>query len=89
MNRDGSDSDKNSLIRSSKDYWEDIEPKLNQHAKLLDFSSTVHAHKQLDNADFPSLNTPGPSAHKEVKDKHQCPMAKSQDRKKDAKKSKR
>ena len=59
MNRDESDSDKNSLIRSSRDYWEDIEPKLNQHAKLLDYSSTAQDHKQLDNADFPNLNPPG------------------------------
>ena len=27
-------------IRSSRDYWEDIEPKLNINAKLLDFSGT-------------------------------------------------
>ena len=67
MNRDGSDSDKNSMIRSSKDYWEDIEPKLNQHAMLLDFSNTAKEHKQLDNADFLSQNTPGLSAHKEGK----------------------
>jgi hypothetical protein len=34
------DSDKMSAIRSSRDYWEDIEPKLNINAKLLDFSAT-------------------------------------------------
>jgi hypothetical protein len=27
-------------IRSSKDFWEEIEPKLNVNAKLLDFSGT-------------------------------------------------
>ena len=37
---DDRDSDKMSDIRSSRDYWEDIEPKLNINAKLLDFSET-------------------------------------------------
>ena len=33
------DSDKNSAIRSSQNFWEDIEPKMNMNAKLLDFSN--------------------------------------------------
>ena len=39
-------------IRSSRDYWEDIEPKLNINAKLLDFSGTNPQNTNL------HLNTP-------------------------------
>lgn len=33
------DSDKNSAIRSSQNFWEDIEPKMNVNARMLDFST--------------------------------------------------
>ena len=35
------DSDKNYEVRSSRNYWEDIEPQLNKHARLLDMSGTL------------------------------------------------
>jgi len=35
------DSDKDLEIRSSKNYWEDIEPKMNKHAEILDLSRTM------------------------------------------------
>jgi hypothetical protein len=33
-------SEKDIDIRSSRDYWEEIEPKLNKKAKLFDYSGT-------------------------------------------------
>ena len=34
-------SDKDIDVRSSRDYWQEIEPKLNKKAKILDFSATI------------------------------------------------
>ncbi len=38
---DDRNSDKDIDVRSSRDYWQDIEPKLNKKAKILDFSATI------------------------------------------------
>ena len=35
-----SDSEKDKDIRSEDDYWEDIEPRMSKHARLLDLSKT-------------------------------------------------
>jgi len=45
INRDNSDKDLE--IRSSRDFWEEIGPKMNNNAKMLDFSNTLVA------VDFP------------------------------------
>ena len=45
-------------IRSSRDYWEEIEPKLNINAKLLDLSKT---NPQNENVSFGKINdSPSP-----------------------------
>ena len=38
LRKSGDNSDKDRDIHSSRDYWEDIEPKMNEAAKNLDFS---------------------------------------------------
>jgi len=38
---DDINSDKDMDIRSSRDYWQEIEPKLNKKAKIFDFSGTI------------------------------------------------
>jgi hypothetical protein len=39
-NKDTAFSDKNSRIHSSRDFWEDIEPRVNFNLKALDISHT-------------------------------------------------
>lgn len=38
-----SNSEKDKDIRSEEDYWEDIEPRMSKHARLLDLSKTCGA----------------------------------------------
>lgn len=54
------DSDKNSNIRSSQNFWEDIEPKLNMNAKMLDFSTKFDdpSLNLLDNLGSPGMRSP-------------------------------
>ena len=50
--KSGENSDKDLNIHSSRDYWEEIEPKMNEAAKNLDFSVV----KQYDYPTSPGIN---------------------------------